>query len=334
MRAVFIVAEAGVNHNGSLDLAKELVFNAKRAGADAVKFQTFISQSLVSPSAKLGAYQKAGIDYSINSQVEMLKPLEFSEEKFADLYSYCKSVGIEFMSTAFEENSFELLKRLGVTRFKIPSGEITNKSLVLRIAESDGEILMSTGMSYLNEVETAIEWINDVRSDLNNVCILHCTSAYPAPNKSLNLNSIQTLKNHFGLKVGYSDHSLTGTASIAAVALGATVIEKHLTIDKNLDGPDHSMSMTPDQLTAMIGAIRELELQLGSYEKKPAEEEMANRDLFRKSIHTLAPVRKGEQFSYKNLGVMRPGDGINASRLDEYIGKLSTRDYKKFEKIR
>ena len=324
MGKVYIIGEAGVNHNGSFDKAKELAYIAKEAGADAVKFQTFISEKLATRSAKKAMYQKI-LTTKCDDQLSMLKNLELSYDQFSDLKAYCEKIEIDFLSTAFDLDSVDFLRDLGVRVWKIPSGEITNYPYLKKIAQYNFPIIISTGMATMNEIKSAYDLIRNYNN--NDITILHCTTAYPTQYEDVNLRTMLTIKEAFGEKIGYSDHTLGIEVPIAAVSLGATVIEKHFTIDRNLEGPDHKASLIPKELKAMISGIRNVELALGSAEKTLSDEELINKSVARKSIVAAKKIKKGEIFSESNLAVKRPGTGISPMRWEEIIGKKSNRDY-------
>ena len=308
----FIIAEAGVNHNGNMDTAIKLIDMAKRAGADAIKFQTFKSERLVTRSTPKAKYQKANIG-SGESQLEMLKRLELTNDNFKRLFYYCRKKNIIFMSTPFDEKSADMLDRLGMNIFKIPSGEITNKPLIQHIAAKNKPVILSTGMSYLNEVEKAVRWIYDIwnKSGFNQqLTLLHCVSNYPAHAKDVNLCAMNTLKAAFGLPVGYSDHTLGIEIPIAAAAMGAKVIEKHFTLDRNMKGPDHKASLEPDELKAMVKAIRNVEKAMGDGIKRPAESEEETRIIARRSLVTKRDIKKGDVIRSDDIIIKRPGSGI------------------------
>jgi N-acetylneuraminate synthase len=353
---VYIIAEAGVNHNGSLELAIDLVNVAAAAGADAVKFQTFKADKLVSRAASKAAYQikSTGDD---ESQYEMIRKLELDEAAHGALISHCKTVGIEFLSTPFDHQSLELLAhQFNLSRVKLPSGDITNGPLLLEAARTSKPVILSTGMSTLEEVETAlgilafgytesrespsIEAFKSAYASVtgknalkDKVALLHCTTEYPAPFVDVNLCAMATLQQAFGLPVGYSDHTLGISIPIAAVAMGAVIIEKHFTLDRTLPGPDHKASLEPDELKQMVKSIREVESALGSSIKQPALSELKNRLVARKSLVAAQDIRKGEPFTQDNLAVKRPGDGINPVHYWEWLGRIADRDYRQDDKV-
>lgn len=326
----FIIAEAGVNHNGDIDTALRLVDMAKKAGADAIKFQTFKSERLVAFSTPKARYQKANTG-SNESQLEMLKRLELTNDNFKRLFSYCRKKDIIFMSTPFDEKSADMLDRLGMNTFKIPSGEITNKPLIQHIAAKNKPIILSTGMSYLNEVEKAVEWVYDIwnKSGFNQqLTLLHCVSNYPAHAKDVNLCAINTLKASFGLAVGYSDHTLGIEIPIAAAAIGAKAIEKHFTLDRNMKGPDHKASLEPDELKAMVKAIRNVEKAMGDGIKRPAKSEEETRNIARRSLVAKRDIKKGCVIRPADIAIKRPGSGIPPEFKDMIKGMKAIKNIK------
>lgn len=327
MKKTFIIAEAGVNHNGSIELAKKLVDAAVDAGCDCVKFQTFKSENLVSKNAQKADYQKITTD-SAESQFEMLKKLELSPNDFVELQKYCNDKRILFLSTPFDMESVDFLLSLNMPVLKVPSGEITNLPYLRKIGSCKKKIILSTGMSTLTEVEEALNVLTDC-----DVTLLHCTTEYPCPYSEVNLSAIQTLKDKFSLPVGYSDHTQGIEVAIAAVALGAAIIEKHFTLDKAMEGPDHKASLEPIELTQMVKSIRNAELAIGTGEKKPSESELKNIKIARKSIVAKRDIKKGEILSEVNLTVKRPGTGISPMSWDEIIGLTAQKDYKEDEVI-
>lgn len=318
MNKVFIIAEAGVNHNGDLKLAKKLIDIAVDAGADAVKFQTFKAENLVTKSALKAKYQQKNTSTN-KLQFTMLKKLELSINDFKNLFAYCEKKNIIFISTPFAEESADMLDNLGMTIFKIPSGEITNKFLIQHIAAKNKKIILSTGMASLNEIDKAVNWIYEVNSKPR-LTLLHCTSNYPAAIEDVNLLAIKTMKKVFGLPIGYSDHTLGMEISIAAVTLGATVIEKHFTLDKNLKGPDHKMSLEPPELKAMIKAIRNVEKAMGDGVKKPALSEKNVKEIVRKSLVAKRDIKAGEVIKLNDLNIKRPGTGISPEFKEIIVG--------------
>jgi N-acetylneuraminate synthase len=352
----FIIAEAGVNHNGSLKIAKRLIDIAVKAGANAVKFQTFKAEKLVSRFAPKAEYQTK-LTNENETQFDMIKKLELDEEEHKALFDYCLQKKIEFVSTPFDLDSVDFLaNKLNVSKLKIPSGEITNAPLLLKAAHTGKPVILSTGMSTLGEVEFALGVLafgyckltdkpstasfkkalaSPTGQDALNekVSLLHCTTEYPAPFEEVNLKVIDTLKQAFGLTVGYSDHTEGIAVSIAAVARGASVIEKHFTIDKNLPGPDHKASLEPDELYNMVKSIRQVELALGTSIKLPTPAEGKNAGVARKSLVALREIKKGEVFTESNLGIKRPGTGVSPCYYWDYLGKKANRYYKMDEVI-
>ncbi len=324
----FIIAEAGVNHNGDIKIAKNLIDVAVEARADAIKFQTFKAENVVTSSTPKAKYQikNMGAD---ESQFEMLKKLELPASAYKELFAYCKEKNILFMSTPFDEESADFLDGMGMDIFKIPSGEITNKPLLQHIAAKGKPILLSTGMSYLGEVEKAVIWINEIwdRPDKKpELTLLHCVSNYPASEEDSNLLAMKTMEVAFGLPVGYSDHTLGVDIPIAAVAMGAKVIEKHFTLDRNLEGPDHKASLEPDELRAMISAIRKVEKALGDGIKKPAKNESELRKVARRSLVLTRDVKSGETITVNDVTSKRPGTGIEPEFLDFIAGMKVKKD--------
>ena len=322
-----IIAEAGVNHNGDIDLAKKLVVEAAAAGADLVKFQTFLANKIVSSTAPKAEYQKRTTD-SGESQFEMIQKLELSRESHEVLIEECRRQGIGFFSTAFDSESFDMLLDLGcVNLIKIPSGEITNLPLLRYMTRFGKPVLLSTGMANLGEVESAIQVIEASGTPRQLITILHCTTEYPTPMKDVNLRAMVSMKQAFGVQVGYSDHTPGIEVAIAAAALGATVIEKHFTLDRNLPGPDHKASLEPHELKAMVNAIRNIEVALGDGIKQPSCSELINKPIARKSIVARREINVGELFSEDNLAAKRPGTGISPMCWDGIIGKIARRNF-------
>lgn len=328
--SVFIIAEAGVNHNGSLNLAKQLVDKAVEAGVDCVKFQTFIASDIVAKSARMADYQKKNTG-SEQSQYGMLQKLELKFEDFIELKRYCEEKQIEFLSTAFDFKSIEFLASLPLQKWKIPSGELTNLPYLIKVAQTKKPVILSTGMADLIEVRDAVRVLHE--HGTTDLTILHCTTEYPAPYDEVNLSVMETLRNTFHTPVGYSDHTQGIEVPIAAVALGACVIEKHFTLDKTMEGPDHKASLEPHELKAMVIAIRHIEQALGNGEKTPSASEMKNKAVARKSIIAKQDIKKGEVFSEENLTVKRPGTGISPMRWFEVIGQAAQRDFAEDELI-
>ena len=333
MRAqTLIIAEAGVNHNGSLDLALKLVDAAVLAKADVVKFQSFNADTLATESAEMATYQCQNSGQE-TSQLEMLKGLEMKAEDMAKIKAYCDNQKIEFLSTAFDLQSLNMLLELGCKRIKVASGELTNKPFLDACAAAGLPVILSTGMARLDEVEWAVKALVNHGLDRELVTILHCTTNYPAAPEELNLMAIRTIAERFKMTVGYSDHSLGIDASIAAVSLGATVIEKHLTLDTKMQGPDHAASMNPKHFFEMVERIRLLEVSLGNGIKEPQPVELEYRNLVRKSVVATAPITKGAVFTTENVTTKRPGTGISAMLYDEVIGRTANRDYQRNEMI-
>ncbi len=322
-----IIAEAGVNHNGSIDIAKQLVDTAVYAGVDIIKFQTFNVNKLVSKNARKADYQKKNVVGGDDSQYNMLKRLELSHEDHQKLMSYCAEKGVCFWSTAFDLDSIDYLQSLGMVLWKIPSGEITNYPFLRKIAKFRQDVIMSTGMCDERDIMNAIQVLYDFGVRREQITILHCNTQYPTPYEDVNLRAMLTIKNDFGVNVGYSDHTLGIEVPIAAVALGATVIEKHFTLDRNMPGPDHKASLEPAELAAMVSAIRNIEKALGDGEKKVSPSEQANVAVARKSIVAACPIHKGELFTEENITVKRPGTGISPMCWNEVIGTFASRDY-------
>lgn len=320
----FIIAEAGVNHNGSFELAKQLVDKAIWAGADCIKFQTFNSKNLVSKNAQKAEYQKKTTDSS-ESQLEMLKKLELSKEEFIELRDYCNQNGIMFLSTPFDLESIDFLASIGVKTWKIPSGEITNYPFLRAIGKRKESVIMSTGMCTLDEVREALNVLK--KFGTTDITLLHCTTEYPAPYDSVNLKAMLTLQNEFGYRVGYSDHTNGIEIPIAAIVMGATVIEKHFTLDKNMEGPDHKASLEPKELKQMVQSIRNVEVALGNGIKQPSDAEKKNIAIARKSIVAACNIKKGEVFTDNNLTAKRPGNGISPMSWNNLLGTKAIRDF-------
>jgi len=323
---MIIIAEAGVNHNGSIDQAKKLIDIASDAKADFVKFQTFITEKNITRNAEKADYQKSLTDQE-ESQFDMIKKLELDREAHIELIDYCKTKNIEFLSTAFDSESIELLAELKIPFFKIPSGEITNLPYLCHIGKMGKPIIMSTGMSTLDEVHNALNILIESGAEKEQITILHCNTEYPTPMKDVNLKAMLNIKDELGVNIGYSDHTLGIEVSIAAVAMGATVIEKHFTLDRNMSGPDHAASLEPEELKAMVTAIRNIEKAMGDGIKKPSPSETKNISVARKSIVAKMPIKKGELFTEENLTVKRPGTGISPMEWDRLIGKRSNIAY-------
>lgn len=328
--SIRIIAEAGVNHNGSMELAKQMVDKAKEAGADYIKFQTFQPEKLVSKYAQKAEYQKKATGNE-ESQLEMLQKLALTQSDFRELKNYCEQVGIGFLSTPFDLDSIDFLESLDMDFWKIPSGEITNLPYLIKIAQTGRPIVMSTGMCQMEEIEEALMWLK--KSGAGEMTLLHCNTQYPTPMEDVNLHAMQSLKHQFGFPVGYSDHTEGIEVPIAAAALGATVLEKHFTLDKTMEGPDQAASLAPEELAAMVRAVRNIERALGSGEKGVTASETANRAVARKSIVAAGSIRKGETFGEENLTIKRPGAGISPMHWFELLGKTAQRDYSEDELI-
>ena len=324
--SVFIIAEAGINHNGSIALAYKLIDVASASGANAVKFQTFKAENLVTINAQKAEYQKQATNQS-ESQFKMLKKLELDTNAHKKLINYCKKKDIVFLSTPFDHESIELLDELELQIFKIPSGEITNLTYLRHIGSLRKEVILSTGMSTLKEIEEALIILTSAGTSKENITILHANTMYPTPMEDVNLRAMQTIQDKFGVAVGYSDHTLGIEVDIAAVAMGATIIEKHFTLDKTMDGPDHKSSISPEELKAMVSSIRNIEKALGSSIKKPSRSEKPNITMARKSIVASKSIKKGEFFTENNLTTKRPGTGLSPMEWDYIIGKVAKRDY-------
>ena len=327
--SVYIIAEAGVNHNGSFELACKLVDAAKAAGVDCIKFQTFKSKNLVSHNAQKAEYQKGTT--GDGSQVDMLKKLELSYDEFLALKDYCDKVGITFLSTPFDFDSIEFLNSIDMPFWKIPSGEITNLPYLLALAKTGKPVVMSTGMCEMAEIEAAIKSLQE--NGTKEIKLLHCNTEYPTPFEDVNLRVMQTMRDAFGLEVGYSDHTKGIEVPVAAVALGATVIEKHFTLDRNMEGPDHKASLEPDELATMVQSIRHIEKALGSGDKTPSPSEKKNIAVARKSIVAKRMIKAGEELTEENITVKRPGSGITPMKWFEVIGTKAVRDFQEDELI-
>ena len=332
-RTTLIIAEAGVNHNGSLETAKKLIDVSKEAGADLVKFQTFQTEALLTKLASKADYQKEMAE-SKGSQFNMLKKLELDRAAHEELIQYCELKEVGFLSTAFDHKSIDLLTELNIPLYKIPSGEITNLPYLRHIGQMDKPVIMSTGMCTLEEVREAMGVLIEAGVKKNDLTILHCNTDYPTPMKDVNLKSMVTIRDELEVKVGYSDHTLGIEIPVAAVALGAKVIEKHFTLDRKMLGPDHAASLEPDELKSMVSAIRNIDIALGDGFKKPSPSEEKNITIARKSIVAEKTIKKGEIFSEKNLAVKRPGTGISPMYWDEVIGKVADRNFLKDDLIK
>ena len=330
--SVFIIAEAGVNHNGSVDLAKKLIDAASVSGADAVKFQTFKAENLVVKNTQKADYQRQTTDAS-ESQFDMIKKLELDVETHKELIAYCQEKDIMFLSTPFDHESIDLLSDLGLQIFKIASGEITNLPYLRHIGSLGKRVILSTGMSNLGEVGDALDILINAGTSKDNITVLHANTMYPTPMEDVNLNAMLTIQKEFDVAVGYSDHTLGIEVDTAAVAMGASCIEKHFTLDKAMDGPDHKASLEPEELKAMVDAIRNIEKALGSSEKRSSPSESVNIDVVRKSIFAKIAIKKGEVLSENNLSIKRPGNGISPMKWDEVAGTIATKEYQEDELI-
>lgn len=326
MEKTIIIAEAGVNHNGDMLLAKKLIDVAIKADADFVKFQTFKTELVVSKDTKLADYQRNNLSDK-QSQFEMIKKLELDKEAHIELIKYCNNHGIKFLSTPFDLESVDLLFDLGIELFKIPSGEITNYPFLKKIAGKKLPVILSTGMATLAEIEQALDVLIDNGLDRDQISVLHANTEYPTPFEDVNLKAMLTIKEAFKVKVGYSDHTLGIEIPIAAAALGASIIEKHFTLDRNMEGPDHKASLEPNEIISMTSAIRNVEKAIGSGIKKPSNSEKKNINIVRKSIIAKNSIKKGEVFTEENITVKRPGTGLSPMLWDKIIGKTASKDY-------
>lgn len=330
MKRTLIIAEAGVNHNGDLAIAKKMVDFAKEADVDVIKFQTSKPELLVSKFAQKAEYQKKNTKEQ-ESQLDMLRKLLLSFPEYIELAEYCRQIGITFLSTPFDLESIDFLNMLDMPFWKIPSGEVTNYPYLVKISKTQKPIVMSTGMCEMKEIEEAIQVLQG--NGCSDIRLLHCNTEYPTPLKDVNLLAMQTLKKQFHVEVGYSDHTEGIEVPIAAVAMGASIIEKHFTLDRMMAGPDHKASLEPAELSKMVKSIRKIEQALGSWEKNPSESEQKNIEIVRKSIVAKIDIKKGELFSENNITTKRPGNGINPMRWNEVIGKQAAKNYKEDELI-
>lgn len=319
-----IIAEAGVNHNGSLTLAKELIDKAKEAGADIIKFQTFNPSLLASKFAEKAAYQNKTNNQNEN-QLDMLKTLSLEYEDFTELKIYCRKKGIQFLSTPFDLESIDFLNQLEMPFWKLPSGEVTNYPYLVKIAQTHKDIVMSTGMCTLDEIGEALAVLRE--NGAGKISLLHCNTEYPTPMEDVNLKAMETLRKAFDAPIGYSDHTKGIEVPIAAVGMGATIIEKHFTLDRNMEGPDHKASLEPSELKAMVRAIRNIEKAIGTGDKKPTPSEIKNIAIARKSIVASHPIKKGEAFTEQNITTKRPGTGISPMKWRQMLGQKATRDF-------
>jgi len=332
MDKVFIIAEAGVNHNGDIEIAKKMIKAAVDAGVDAIKFQTFKAENLVTKTANKADYQK-NTTPSNETQYEMIKRLEIEETQYVELMEYCTKLGIMFLSSPFDLESIELLANLGLNIYKIPSGEITNLPYLRKIGALKKQVILSTGMSDLGEIEDALDILIAEGTHKEDITILHCNTEYPTNYEDVNLNAMLTIKNCFDINIGYSDHTNGIEVPIAAVAIGAKVIEKHFTLDRNMEGPDHKASLQLDELKLMVDSIRNIEKALGNGIKKPSFSELKNKNVARKSIVATKNIQKGELFTVENIGIKRPGTGISPMRWDEILGRTAVKDFEKDDLI-
>jgi N,N'-diacetyllegionaminate synthase len=332
MGKVLIIAEAGVNHNGDLRIAKKLISAAKEAGADAVKFQTFVAEKGISRHAEKAEYQKKNTPL-FESQLEMVRKLELNRRAHEELISCCRENGIMFMSSPFDLDSVKLLEDLGVAVIKVASGEIVNLPLLRAVGSLRRKVILSTGMSDMDETRRAIEVLSSAGTGLENITVLQCVTEYPAPAEDVNLNAMLTMKHELGVRVGFSDHTLGTEVAVAAVALGAVVIEKHLTLDRKMEGPDHKASLEPIGFAELVKQIRNVEAAMGNGIKMPANSELKNKPIARKTIVAACDIKKGERLSEVNMTVKRAGKGISPAEWDSTIGKTALRDFSRDEEI-
>lgn len=333
MNKVIIIAEAGVNHNGSLEIAKKLIDAAATAGADYVKFQTFVAEKNITKTAKKADYQIENTQNTAETQLEMVKKLELSKEDHSILFDYCKVKKIKFLSTAFDFESADLLGGFNLDFFKIPSGEVTNLPYLKKIAKFKKPLVVSTGMCRMAEIEECLKVLLDSGITKEMITVLHCNTEYPTPMEDVNLLAMKSIQSKFNVKIGYSDHTLGIEIPIAAVALGAEVIEKHFTLDRNMGGPDHRASLEPAELIQMVKSIRNIEQALGDGVKAPSKSETKNIAIARKSIVAISKIKKGDVLTENNIGVKRPGTGISPMKWNEVIGMKASKDYEEDELI-
>ena len=333
MNGIYIIAEAGVNHNGSVELAEKMVECAASAGANAIKFQSFKAEKLTVKDAPKAEYQKKS-EVQEESQFDMIRKLELDLKAHKQLLDYCAGHNIDFLSSPFDLDSIDMLVELGMETFKIPSGEITNHPYLRKIGSLNKNLILSTGMSYLKEIKRALDVLTGSGTALKNITVLHCNTEYPTPKEDVNLLAMETIRKKFNVKTGYSDHTLGFEVAIAAAALGATVIEKHFTLDKNMEGPDHKASLEPRELKSMIEGIRNVEISLGNGRKVPSKSELKNIPIVRKSIVAAQYIKQGDLLSELNLSVKRPGTGIDPMNWDNVVGKKAIKDFKPDELIR
>ena len=335
MNKTIIIAEAGVNHNGEIKIAKKLIDIASEAGVDYVKFQTFKADNLVSKTVKKADYQKKNTKKNDETQFQMLKKLELSEKDHLDLIEYCNGRSVKFFSTAFDLESLIFLKKIGLELVKIPSGEITNLPYLRLAAKLFKKVIISTGMANLKEIENCMNVFLNEGVPKTNISILHCNTEYPTKMEEVNLKAMNNINDQFNVSIGYSDHTLGIEVPIAAVALGASVIEKHFTLDRNMKGPDHKASLEPNELISMVKSIRNIEKAIsGSELKEPSKSELKNKEVIRKSIVAIKTIKKGEIFNQDNIGVKRPGTGISPMNWENIIGQIAVANFEKDELIR
>ncbi len=332
MNKTIIIAEAGVNHNGDIDIAKKLIDVAVEAGVDYVKFQTFKTELAISKNAEKADYQKQTTDAK-ESQFDMIKKLELDKETHIELINYCKQKGITFLSTPFDLESIDLLYDLDIPLYKIPSGEITNYPYLKKIAEKKLPVIMSTGMANMQEIADALNVLLQNGLKKEQIRVLHANTEYPTPMQDVNLKAMLSIAKEFGVDVGYSDHTLGIEVPVAAVAMGATIVEKHFTLDKTMEGPDHKASLEPDELKAMVKAIRNIEIAMGNSIKQASPSESKNKPIARKSIVAKTNIKKGDIFTEENITVKRPGTGISPMRWNEIIGKKAISDFEEDDLI-
>lgn len=327
---VYIIAEVGVNHNGSCELAKKMIEVAKEAGADAVKFQTYQAEKLVTAHSKKAEYQEKSSG-NVESQLEMLKKIQLSQNEFVELKQHCSIVGIEFLSTPFDLESIDFLYRMGISQWKIPSGEITNLPYLTKIARTQLPVILSTGMATLQEVTEAVDVLK--KNGSRDIALLHCSTEYPAPYDEINLKAMLAMQQEFGLSIGYSDHTMGIEIPVAAVAMGATIIEKHFTLDRTMEGPDHKASLEPEELKEMCKAIRNVEVAFGDGLKKPSKSEVKNIEIVRKSIVATRRIKANEFFTENNITTKRPGNGVSPMKWFDVLGRKAKRDFEEDELI-
>lgn len=327
MKRTLIIAEAGVNHNGSVEIAKQLIDVAAEAGVDYVKFQTFKAEKVISKNAIKADYQIVNTENGSESQLDMVKKYELDKDTHIELINYCDTKKVKFLSSPFDLESIDLLADLGIDLFKIPSGEITNLPYLKKVASLRKEIILSTGMCNLSDIETALDILTSNGASRELITVLHCNTEYPTPFLDVNLLAMNTIRDAFKVNVGYSDHTLGIEVPIAACALGACVIEKHFTLDKNMEGPDHVASLEPDELNAMVTGIRNIDVALGNGIKEPSNSERKNIAIARKSVVAAIDIKKGDVISEENITIKRPGNGISPLSWESLLGKRAERDF-------